>query len=977
MLCIRKHNSIGNKKQHAGRKKYSTISAVLLILVTAFSPVSAREINRSGLPFAVAAAASETTAEDASTSETGDTAAEAASDSAAVATTAASDSAAAARTVSSAAAASSSASTAASTAAASAAETAAPVDEAMLSTPPGQRGIHVHLASAPGAPQPAKTIDTDTASLLKLISVGLTVLDENNDPVPGCAESWEVSEDGLEWTFHLRSGLKWSDGTDLEASDFVSLFRKTAAPATEALYGTDLTQNIAGYEDVLKGKTEALQVYAGDARTLIVKLSSPDPSFARSCASWALLPVREQIEAEENAAPVSDWTSVTGNGPYYIAAVVPGQDYILKKNPFYKPADESAGKPFDHVRWTVSGDINQEYSDFLNGEIDAISNIPAEEERMFRIEGGIQNRSLPDTMGICFNCRHEVLSDPLVRRALSLSIDREFIASTILQDAFLPEGSDGQGDSGDVESHVHRAGKLLEEAGYADGEGIPELTCIADESSGALLTAEYLASVWRDLGIRIRVKSVNADELAREKAEGTFDIFCSSIYLASDLPEAELARFKSDDENNISGFNSGEYDRLITEAQETADEDEHEDLIRQAFELLEDEMPAVPLAKRCVSWLRKEEHPGIGCDSTGCWQLWDVESPDLSVENTDGTGISEVTDGRKAAADHTAAGTGDHTGAGLNEEQHSTDAGTVQNAATAGSAQNTAREVTASIPEMDPVSGSDNLSNSLPRIEEAGSGSRQKHAALKNETALDRIRSSDTYFLRTNETAYLISQAWLYDKADPDAEPVVSVPKYSEVHLTGTGNSRFARIERDGKIWYVKAYKVTTDTARIDAARAGEKAKQAQRDLLAASLHPARESELADRAEDVRIETEEILEAIARREKLRTQTRNPNWDGPVLSRGRGSVMGPSGKETYYNLNMSGVVSIMRRMGNTDEYWVRDDGCKMLGDYIMCAANLRVHPRGTLVECSLGTCIVCDTGGFASRNSHQLDIAVTW
>ena len=88
-------------------------------------------------------------------------------------------------------------------------------------------------------------------------------------------------------------------------------------------------------------------------------------------------------------------------------------------------------------------------------------------------------------------------------------------------------------------------------------------------------------------------------------------------------------------------------------------------------------------------------------------------------------------------------------------------------------------------------------------------------------------------------------------------------------------------------------------------------------------------------------------------------------------------MGPSGKETYYNLNMNGVVNIMRRMGNTDEYWVRDDGCKMLGDYIMCAANLRVHPRGSLVESSLGTCIVCDTGGFASRNSNQLDIAVTW
>ena len=101
------------------------------------------------------------------------------------------------------------------------------------------------------------------------------------------------------------------------------------------------------------------------------------------------------------------------------------------------------------------------------------------------------------------------------------------------------------------------------------------------------------------------------------------------------------------------------------------------------------------------------------------------------------------------------------------------------------------------------------------------------------------------------------------------------------------------------------------------------------------------------------------------------------WDGPVLNANAGVVMGPSGKETYYNLDMSGIIEIMRGMGNTDEYWVREDGCKMLGDYIMCAANLNVHPRGTLVESSLGTCIVCDTGGFAASNPNQLDIAVTW
>ena len=101
------------------------------------------------------------------------------------------------------------------------------------------------------------------------------------------------------------------------------------------------------------------------------------------------------------------------------------------------------------------------------------------------------------------------------------------------------------------------------------------------------------------------------------------------------------------------------------------------------------------------------------------------------------------------------------------------------------------------------------------------------------------------------------------------------------------------------------------------------------------------------------------------------------WKGPVLSKRSGTIIGPSGKETYYNLNMAGVVNIMRRMGNEDEYWVRDDGVKMLGDYVMVAANLNLRPRGSLIETSLGMGIVCDTGGFAARNPTQLDIAVSW
>lgn len=104
------------------------------------------------------------------------------------------------------------------------------------------------------------------------------------------------------------------------------------------------------------------------------------------------------------------------------------------------------------------------------------------------------------------------------------------------------------------------------------------------------------------------------------------------------------------------------------------------------------------------------------------------------------------------------------------------------------------------------------------------------------------------------------------------------------------------------------------------------------------------------------------------------------WDGPVLTKRAGTVQGPSGKETYYNLPMGGVVRIMRNMDFSESeypYWVREDGCKMLGDYVMVAAHLGIHPRGSVVPTSRGLGLVCDTGGFAKSNPTQLDLATVW
>lgn len=161
--------------------------------------------------------------------------------------------------------------------------------------------------------------------------------------------------------------------------------------------------------------------------------------------------------------------------------------------------------------------------------------------------------------------------------------------------------------------------------------------------------------------------------------------------------------------------------------------------------------------------------------------------------------------------------------------------------------------------------------------------------------------------------------------------------------------------ETDAGISYI------AETEKQKAIERQEECKKFKEDL-----RRKQEEEAARKAEEEQKE-QAAVEAVAE-----TQTRTG-----VLNRTLGTVMGPSGKETFYNLDMSGVIAIMQNMGYYADYWVREDGVKMYGDYIMVAADLSIRPKGTIVQTSLGMGIVVDTGGFAAMNPYQLDIATTW
>lgn len=212
------------------------------------------------------------------------------------------------------------------------------------------------------------------------------------------------------------------------------------------------------------------------------------------------------------------------------------------------------------------------------------------------------------------------------------------------------------------------------------------------------------------------------------------------------------------------------------------------------------------------------------------------------------------------------------------------------------------------------------------------------------------VQNRDYIFDDTDQVKYVNADNTEVKKLPfAQSSTVTTLPLDTEVHLTGTNESEYWRIDIDGTVSYIDK-----------AALSDQKTVQGTPPAAVQNVPAAN--------------TAAEVPAVVQTAAVQTGT---TWNGSSLTPFAGSVMGPSGKETYYNLDMSGCVANMRGIGNTDEYWVRSDGVKMLGNYVMIAADFATRPLGSYVETSLGTGIVVDTGTFAYSNPSQIDIAVTW
>lgn len=286
--------------------------------------------------------------------------------------------------------------------------------------------IRVSIGAEPQSIDPSFLSAIDSMIYAVHIFEGLTTKDKNNNLTGGAAESWDISDDGLTITFHLRDNAKWSDGKDLISDEFVYSFRRLADPKTASSYSF-LISPIKNADKILKGELpkEELGIEASDDKTLIIRFETPTAYFLELAAIPIFSPLREDL--------ISDtWTlspdTYIGNGPYKMTDRKQDEIISLELNTNYWNKDSISAEKIDFIMFS---DASTAYNAIKEGSILYSYRIPTANIDLLKEEGYLVVTPSLGTAYYALNNTNEVLKDKRVRQALSLAVDRNYIVENI------------------------------------------------------------------------------------------------------------------------------------------------------------------------------------------------------------------------------------------------------------------------------------------------------------------------------------------------------------------------------------------------------------------------------------------------------------------------------------------------------------------------------------------------------------------
>ncbi|AFR70111.1 oligopeptide ABC transporter periplasmic oligopeptide-binding protein [Brachyspira pilosicoli B2904] len=444
---------------------------------------------------------------------------------------------------------------------------------------------------------------------------GLLTKDINGKIVGGSSDKWEISEDKLKYTFHIREDAKWSDGKKLTADDFVYSYRrvvdpKTASPIAYLMYYIKNAKDI----NIGKKQIDTLGVTAIDKNTLTIELENPTLYFEDILASGGCyVPVREDIINKYG----DDWTwnseSYIGNGAYKMTERKPDELIAFELNTNYWDYKNQVAKKINFV---LIADEYISLNAVRTGDVDFSINAPPIGEIESLIKENLM--AVSDIIGVYYldlNNKDKTLSDKRVRKALSLAIDRNYIVSNIghgkliAAESFVPPVVKGLEKSFREESsnfiiannysnNIIEAKKLLAEAGYPNGENFPILE--VKVSSGFYTTVlEAIQDMWKNnLNIDVVVRTEESKITLPFRQSGKYQIARTSWTGDYNDPLTMLQIMTSESDINYSGFSNERYDYLINFATTSTNEKDRMEALKEAEAILFEEMPIIPFIYR-------------------------------------------------------------------------------------------------------------------------------------------------------------------------------------------------------------------------------------------------------------------------------------------------------------------------------------------------------------------------------------------
>ena len=498
----------------------------------------------------------------------------------------------------------------------------------------GEKEIVYNLGIDPQTIDPAVNYALDGAIVDANIFEGLLRTGFSNNPEPGCAESWDVSPDGLKWTFHLRENLKWSDGVPLTASHFRDGILRLIDSHTGSAYAT-FGFFIKNAESFYNGKSQSADVglYAPDNRTLVIELEHVNPLMLYHMASPQFFPARMDIVNENPRGWSAKPETAISNGAFRLESWRhgPGGEIVIVKNSHYWDAENVK---IDRVRLVLIGDGNTALAAFKAGRVDFMTTVPALMIPLLLKRGEAFTEPSYSAAYIECNVTRKPFDDVRVRRAFALAIDRKIITDKILNGGDEPATGmicshiPGANDSADFRTeggelippraNVEEARRLLAEAGYPNGEGFPEVTYKYSSSSGRKTLPEVFQGMWKTaLGVKVNLANEEWKVFLSTKMNGNFDI-CGTGW-AMDFPDASnfLETLVSDSPNNSARYRNHEFDSLVKKAGIETDRAKRINYLHEAEKILADDMPMIPVYFYSNVVMKSPRVKGIYLSPTG------------------------------------------------------------------------------------------------------------------------------------------------------------------------------------------------------------------------------------------------------------------------------------------------------------------------------------------------------------------------